>query len=81
MAQRQVEAYEKHKSESNAERYLEFQKLYEEMAELCEHWGNQADLAAFEASKAEIRKHRQSEILSKPSLDAAPKKPSKNKEL
>lgn len=81
LARMQVEAYEQHKSYSNAERYLEFQKLYEELAELCDYWGDQADLAAFEASKAESRKRRESERLSRPSLDAAPKKSNKNKVL
>ena len=46
-----AEEYQRRQNQSNPERYLEFQKLHEELAQLCEHWANQVDLAELEAAK------------------------------
>lgn len=43
LAQKDGENYERRKSSSLAEWSLEFQRLHEEMAELCDYWGGRAD--------------------------------------
>lgn len=43
LATRDAEEYQRRIHETGAERYLEFEKIHREMAELCEHWGDQQD--------------------------------------
>ena len=79
MAARDAEDYEKNKGGGyDPGRYLEYKRIHEEMAELCDYWGTQADLAALEASKAAAKKSRDSAPPGRGTLDGSRKKAGKN---